>query len=112
MVWLWGGLFPYLYASMPEIAVAGACACVSASIHMEWTNKQDLLAPGSVKHRLSDTFQLTIVTQREHVLLTSGFHHSMAHSFGYLETKIQVCDVTRTPMRSQNVCGVDHQLSG
>ena len=58
-----------------------------------------------------DTFQLTIVTRQEHILLTSGFHCLIAYSFYYLETKIQVCDVTRTHVRSQNICGVDHQLS-
>ena len=56
-------------------------------------------------------FQLTIVTWREHILLTSDFHHLIAHSFGYLETKIQVYDVSRTPVRPQNVPGVNHQLS-
>ena len=60
----------------------------------------------SVRHQLSDTFQLTIVTRQ----LISSFHHLIAHSFGYLETKIQVCDITRTPVRSQNMHGVDHQL--
>ena len=48
----------------------------------------------SIRRRLSDTFQLIIVTRRELILLTSGFHHSIAYSFSYLETKIQVCDVT------------------
>ena len=56
-------------------------------------------------------FKLTIVTWREHILLTSGFCHSIAHSFSYLETTIQVCDTTRTLMRSQNMCRVDHQSS-
>ena len=55
-------------------------------------------------------FQLTIVTHQEHTLLTSDFHRLIAHSFGYLETKIQVCDVSRTPVRSQNIHRVNHQL--
>ena len=58
-----------------------------------------------------DGFQLTFVTRREHIQLTFGFHHSIAHSFRYLETKIQTCDVTRTPVRPQNIHGVNHQLS-
>ena len=58
-----------------------------------------------------DMFQLTIVTWRELILLTSDFHHSIAYSFSYLEIKIQVCNVTRTPVRSQSMRGVDHQLS-
>ena len=66
--------------------------------------------PYSIRYRLSDTFQLAIVTRREHILLTSGFHHSIAHSFSYLETKIQVCDETRTPVRPQSIHGVNHQL--
>ena len=61
-------------------------------------NKKQYTVCISVRRQLLDTFQLIIVTQREHILLTSNFHHSIAHSFGYLETKIQVCDVTRIPV--------------
>ena len=78
------------------------------------TNSTRILAKthmvANVRYRLSDTFQLTIVTQQDHILLTSGFNHSIAHSFGYLETKIQVCDITRTPVRPPNVHEVNHQL--
>ena len=60
----------------------------------------------SVKRQLSDMFQL-IVTWQDHIL---GFHHSIVHTFGYLEIKIQVCDVIITPVRSHNARGIYHQL--
>ena len=64
----------------------------------------------SIRHQLLDTCQLTIVTQQEHILPTSGFHRLIAHSFGYLKTKVQVCDVTISPVMSSNVHGVKRQL--
>ena len=69
------------------------------------------MRPISVRRQLS--FKLTIVanSRRKHIQLTSSFHCSIAHSVGYFETKIQVCNVSRTPVRPQNVHGVDHQLS-
>ena len=66
-----------------------------------WLHKT-VCVPGCVRRQLSDMFQLTIVTQRKHI-------HSIAHSFGYLD-KIQVCDLTITPMTSQNIYSVKHQL--
>ena len=41
---------------------------------------------------------------------TNHCNSMIAHSFSYLETKIQVCNISRTPVRPQNVRGVDHQL--
>ena len=38
-------------------------------------------------------------------------NHSIAHSFGYLETKIQVCGVTGMPVTSQSIHSVKHKLS-
>ena len=58
----------------------------------------------SVRHQLSGTFQLIIVTRWEHILLTFDFHHSIAHSFDYLEIKIQVIDVIRMPMHDISKC--------
>ena len=55
---------------------------------------------GNIRGQLLDTFRLSSVTLQQ--LMTSGFHRSIAHSFSYLEMKIQI-DKFRMPMTSQNI---------
>ena len=53
------------------------------------------LVTPSVSHRLLERFQLTAITLRKMIALTSGFHHQIVHSFGYLETNIHIRSITR-----------------
>ena len=46
-----------------------------------------------------------------YILLTSGFHRLIAHSFLHFETKIHICDVIVLFVTSENACGVNSQLS-
>ena len=61
----------------------------------------------SASGRLSDAFRLTAVTREVSVVLTSGFHQSIAHS---LETNIHVCDVIRFSVTCKSVRGVGNEI--
>ena len=61
----------------------------------------------SISGRLLDAFRLTAVTREVPVVLTSGFHQSIAHS---LETNIHVCDVIRFSVTCKSARSVGNKI--
>ena len=61
----------------------------------------------SISGRLLDVFRLTAVTREVPVVLTSGFHQSIAHS---LETNIHVCDVIRFSVTCKRARSVGNEI--
>ena len=58
----------------------------------------------SVNYRLSPTFHSNAISLRAIILMTSGIHQSIAHSFVTLETKFHVNDVITASVTCKSLC--------